>query len=173
MKRLYYLRHGLSHMNKLGVYAGHTDTPLAEEGKQGALEEGKKHKDLQIDIILASPLSRAHETAKLFAQGAGLPESMIQTDELLFERNFGVLENTPWSPEVSKGLVNDNLPEGVERWDDMIARAHKILEQIEHLPVDNVLLVAHGSIGRAIRSILNPEADINAHIPNTELVRWI
>ena len=98
---------------------------------------------------------------------------MIQTDELLLERNFGVLENTPWSPEVSKSLLNDNLPDGVEPWDNMVKRARAILEQIERLPVDNVLLVAHGSIGRAIRSILNPEADINAHIPNTELVRWI
>lgn len=173
MKRLYYIRHGLSEMNVASIFAGPTDTPLTTEGRQAALEEGKKHKGIEIDFIITSPLSRAHDTGLLFAEGAGLPASLIEQNGLLVERNFGVLEGTPWSKEASHSLLSDNLPEGVETWDDMVKRAQKLLDYVERLPVDNVLLVGHGSIGRALRSIVVPEADTHAHLPNSELVRWI
>lgn len=173
MKRLYFIRHGQSELNVLGKFAGMTDTPLTKEGEQGALQAGKDSKDVGIDVILASPLSRAHNTAKLFAKGAGLPESMIQINDLLLERNFGILENTTWTREISSGLMNDNLPEGVEPWDNLVKRAQQLLDYVSSLPVDDVLLVGHGAIGRAIRSILEPDADYRAGIPNTELVRWV
>lgn len=173
MKRLYYIRHGLSEMNVLSVFAGRTDTPLTEEGRRGALQAGKENHGIEIDIIIASPLSRAHQTAQLFAEGAGLPLEIIQTSDLLLERDFGSLENTPWTAEVSRNLFNDNLPEGVETWDTMLARAQQLLDYVNKLPVDNVLLVGHGGIGRALRSLVEPEADTHAGIPNSELVRWI
>lgn len=173
MKRLYYIRHGLSEMNVASIFAGHTDTPLTTEGRAAALEEGKKHKGIEIDLIIASPLSRAHDTAKLFAEGAGIPTALIELNELLIERNFGILEGTPWSATASHSLGSDNLPEGVETWDGMVKRAQQLLDYIERLPVDNVVLAGHGSIGRALRSIVVPEADKHAHLPNSELVRWV
>ena len=171
MKRLYFIRHGLTHMNVRSVFAGVTETDLTDEGREGALKAGKDNKNVPVDLIITSPLRRAHDTAKLFANGAGLPESIIQTNDLLLERNFGSLENTPWSRELSSQLHNDNLPEGVETWDSLVNRAQQLLDYIDKLPVDNVLLVGHGAIGRAIRSILVPEADIHAGIPNAKLVQ--
>lgn len=173
MKRLYYLRHGQSVLNVQGLYAGTLDTPLTKVGKEQALAAGQGAKELDIDLILCSPRSRARQTAELFAEGAGLPASMIQINELLTERDFGVLEGTPYSPEVSHSLMNEDLPEGVESWDSMIVRSRALLDYIEALPVDNIVLVAHGANGRAIRSLVEPTADIHAGIPNSELVRWI
>ena len=126
MKRLYYIRHGQSEMNVLSLFAGRTDTPLTKEGRDGALQAGRNNKGIDIDVIIASPLSRAHDTARLFAEGAGLPEDIIQINELLLERDFGSLENTRWTAEVSRNLFNDNLPDGVETWDVMIARARQL-----------------------------------------------
>lgn len=173
MKRLYYLRHGQSVLNVQGVYAGTLDTPLTKDGEQQALLAGKGAKNLDIDLILCSPRSRAQHTAKLFAEGAGLPDGIIQVNDLLTERDFGILEGTPYSPDVSHNLFNDNLPEGVESWESMVSRSQKLLNYIESLPVDNIVLVAHGANGRAIRSLVEPTADIHAGIPNAELVRWI
>lgn len=173
MKRLYYIRHGQSEMNVLSLFAGRTDTPLTKEGRDGALQAGRNNKGIDIDVIIASPLSRANDTARLFAEGAGLPEDIIQINDLLLERDFGSLENTRWTAEVSRNLFNDNLPDGVETWDVMIARARRLLDYVERLPVDNVLLVGHGGIGRALRSLVEPDADVHAGIPNSELVRWV
>lgn len=173
MKRLYFIRHGLSEMNVKGLFAGSTDTPLTDTGKQGATKAGTDNRGIAIDLIIASPLSRTQETARLFAQGAGLSTDIIESNTLLTERDFGVLEDTPWSPGISYNLINDDLPEGVEPWDTMVKRARQLLDYIEKLPVDNVLLVGHGSIGRAIRSLVEPDADMHAGIPNTELVRWV
>jgi broad specificity phosphatase PhoE len=137
------------------------------------LQKAKKHKGVEIDLIIASPLSRAHNTAELFAEGAQIPAALIELNDLLIERNFGILEGTPWSATASHLLGSDNLPEGVETWDSMVKRAQQLLDYIERLPVDNILLVGHGSIGRTMRSIVVPEADVHAHLPNSELVRWI
>ncbi|MCA9329747.1 phosphoglycerate mutase family protein [Candidatus Saccharibacteria bacterium] len=174
MKRLYYIRHGLSEMNVASVFAGRTDTPLTTEGQQEALQEGRANIGIAIDLIIASPLSRAHDTAKLFAEGAQLPTELIELNELLLERDFGILEGSPWSPANSQGLdTNQPLPKGVEPWDVLRSRAQQLIDHIQRLPVDNILLVGHGSIGRAIRNIIDPKADIHAHIPNSKLIRWI
>lgn len=173
MKRLYYLRHGLSELNVAGKFAGLTNTPLTPAGKRGAHQAGKDNRGIAIDIIVASPLSRAHETAKLFASGAGLTQEIIITNPLLVERNFGSLELTTWTADKSHNLMNDNLPEGVEPWDDMVARAQELLDYAEKLSADSILLVGHGGIGRALRSIVQPDTDIHQGIPNSELVRWI
>ena len=173
MKHLYYIRHGLSEMNKAGLFAGSTDTPLTEEGRIAALAAGKKSKALSIDTIVASPLSRALDTAQLFAEGAELPPEIILTNKLLVERDFGILENTVWAAGISRRLLDDNLPEGVEPWSVLVGRAQKLLEELNDLPSEHVLLVGHGGIGRALRSVVLPDTDVNEMIPNTELIRLI
>lgn len=173
MKRLYYLRHGQSVLNTKGQFAGLTNTKLTKTGEDQAHTAGQKAKGIAIDIIICSPLLRTRETARLFAEGAGLNPSLIKTNALLVERDFGSLEKTKWTPGRSHTLINDNLPDGVEPWNSMLKRGRELLEYLNDLPVDNVLLVGHGSIGRAIRSLVEPTADIHAGIPNAELVRWI
>lgn len=170
MKKLYYLRHGLSELNLAGLFAGSTDTPLTEDGKQQALIAGQEAKHLKIDRIISSPLSRALETAKQFAKGARLSEDIIETENLLRERNFGSLEQTPWSHEVSSSLLNDNLPEGVEKWDDLVDRAKQVIEKVKQMPEEDILLVGHGATGRAIKFALDPNSDWKTGIPNAELV---
>lgn len=160
-------------MNTQSLFAGLTDTPLTDEGRQQARHAGQQAKGLHIDLILSSPLVRAHETAQLFAQSAGLDEELIETESLLLERDFGTLENTPWISSTRIALLNDNLPEGVESWDSLLKRSRELLDKLDRRPEANVLLVAHGSIGRALRSLVDPEIDIHARIPNSELVRWI
>ncbi len=173
MKRLYYLRHGQSVLNTKARFAGLTNTRLTKVGEEQAKTAGQKAKGISIDIIICSPLLRTKETARLFAEGAGLNPSLIKTNALLVERDFGSLEKTKWTAGRSHTLVNDDLPEGVEPWDHMVKRGQELIDFVSDLPVDNVLLVGHGSIGRAIRSIVEPSADIHAGIPNAELVRWI
>ncbi len=160
-------------MNVKARFAGRTNSRLTGMGEAQARLAGEKARNISFDVIICSPLLRAKETARLFAEGAKLNPAIIRANPLLVERDFGSLEKTQWIAGLSHSLIDSNLPEGVEPWSDMVQRAKELLAFVESLPVDNVLLVGHGSIGRAIRSVVEPTADVHAGIPNAELVRWI
>lgn len=168
MKKIFFCRHGLSELNVKGHFAGITDTPLTEEGRKQAKIAGKKAKDLQIDTIASSPLSRAHDTAKIIAKEIGYPEEEIHVSKLLIERDFGPLENKPWSPDLNLDGFSD-----IETDDSLIERAHLGLKWLQSLPGSNILVVSHGAFGRALRSAIRKEKEITKEkLQNAEIVLW-
>lgn len=165
-------------MNTQALYAGMTDTPLTDEGKEQAKKAGQQAKDLGIDLILCSPLSRAHDTAKIIAKEIGYPVDEIEVVPDLVERNFGALEGTKWSKE---SPLKGNVPgttvdiDGIEQIEQILERAAKVIAHTKNHPskAKHILLVAHGAIGRALRYHAVPEADYEEAFPNAELMRWI
>uniref|UniRef100_A0A0G4HZW5 Phosphoglycerate mutase n=1 Tax=Chromera velia CCMP2878 TaxID=1169474 RepID=A0A0G4HZW5_9ALVE len=61
------IRHGKTEFNKLGLFTGWNDVPLAKEGKDEARTAGKVLRDhgVQFDVVYTSWLTRAIETAWL------------------------------------------------------------------------------------------------------------
>lgn len=169
MKKIYFCRHGLSELNITGHIAGSIDTPLANEGRRQAQAAGQKAKDYGIDLIVTSPLSRAKETAEIIAREIGYPVEQIHNSDLLVERHFGELEGKPWSPDLNLDGISD-----IETVDSLIERAHLALEWIESLPGQTVLVVSHGSFGRALRSVLIAEHPFenSEKLPNAEIILW-
>ena len=158
MKKLHYVRHGQSEANKAELWAGITDSPLSAEGVEQAKNAGKKAKsqNLSFDVIVSSPKSRAHNTAKHIAAAIDYPLDKIIINDLFAERDFGILENSPfkdprWTTDQS---IIDNF-EGVESVDKLFERAKKAHEFVLSLPHQRVLVVAHGNFGRAYRDIVN------------------
>jgi uncharacterized phosphatase len=170
MKRLYFVRHGLSEMNVLELFAGSTDTPLTDEGRAQAKKAGKLAKDLHIDYIVCSPLSRAHETAKVIAKEIGYPEHDIHLSSLFVERNYGSMEGKPWSADLNFDGVTD-----FETNDELLARARLALDFVESLEQETVLIVSHGAFGRAMRHhVMEDFPFTNYHkIPNAEIFQMI
>lgn len=175
MKKLYFIRHGLSEMNKSGHFAGRSDTPLAEEGRYQAKQAGQKAKDLKIDLIVSSPLSRAKETAEIIAGEIGYPADKIELSKLLLERDWGDLEGKPH-------VTIDDLDEvpNAESWTDLLNRAEKALRFLESKEAENILVVSHGTFGRALRShileeepFINKTSDASIRLPNGEIICWI
>lgn len=170
MKRLYFIRHGLSEMNLQGVFAGLTNTPLTDEGRTQAKAAGKKAKALSIDHIVCSPLDRAHETARIIAKEIGYPQNDIELNSLLIERDFGSLEGQPWSLDVNVDGFTD-----VETSGSLLSRARLALDFLESLEYDNILVVSHGALGRAIRHhVLSEFPFSHPHrIPNAEIIQLV
>ncbi len=83
------LRHGQTDWNVEARLQGSTDIPLNDTGRQQARAAAAFFKDRGLTKIIASPLSRAHETARLVGEQLGL-EPVI--DARLIERNFGQFE---------------------------------------------------------------------------------
>ena len=63
--KLVMMRHGQSLWNKMNLFTGWVDIPLSSEGIQEALEGGKKIAHIPFEVIFASTLIRAIDTATL------------------------------------------------------------------------------------------------------------
>lgn len=85
----YVLRHGQTDWNVQMRLQGSTDIPLNETGRAQAHVAAKILADEGITKIIASPLSRALETAQIVGAASGI-EPVI--DGRLIERNFGLFE---------------------------------------------------------------------------------
>lgn len=83
------LRHGQTDWNAEARLQGSTDIPLNDIGRQQARTAAAFFADKGITRIIASPLSRALETARIVGEQLGL-EPVI--DARLIERNFGLFE---------------------------------------------------------------------------------
>ena len=87
--KLYVARHGETEWNRLNKVCGRTDSPLTDKGLQQAQLLAERLDSCSIDVIIASPLSRAQETARAVAERKHLP---VLTDERLIEQDYGVYE---------------------------------------------------------------------------------
>jgi uncharacterized phosphatase len=167
MKKLYFVRHGLSTDNKKGVYSGLSNPALTPEGVTQSIAAGKQAKKLNIDLVVSSPYIRAHETAKLISRHANYPLEKILLNELLIERNLGIMEGHPYFP----GKIHDQI-EGVESTSDVIKRAQEAIDWLHSLPANNILIVSHGSFGRGIRTVINPKISFS-ELPSLENAKII
>jgi uncharacterized phosphatase len=141
-------------MNVAGIFAGTSETNLTEKGKKQAKAAGKKlqnHID-RIDLIISSPLSRTLHTARIVADGIGYPKDKIQKHDLLIERNYGILDGKHHYLFFQDGKTHKDLDkvEGIETILDLQNRAEEALKYLESLPHDNILVVSHGTFGRAL-----------------------
>lgn len=172
MKHLYFMRHGLSVSNMRGLLSGRDDTPLAKEGIKQCEAAAKQISKLNIDAIVSSPMQRAMESAKIIAEAIGYPEDKIIVSELFMEREFGPLEGADYRHYRHQNLDNS---EGVEHSSSIIKRAEQGLELLKGIPADNILVVSHGSLGRALRHVTNPDIDFHhsAGFNNAEVVQLL
>lgn len=175
MKKLYFVRHGESEANAKGLFAGHWDVPLTNKGRSQAEIEGQQAKGLNIGCIVSSPLLRAKETAEIIADAIGYPRGKIVYSDLFMERDYGELKGRPWDDV--DGIDFDKIP-GIEATERLVKRAKEAVNFLREIKADNVLLVGHGTSGRAIRDqILKQTGDIEVpiedEIPNSKIVEWI
>jgi len=87
------VRHGQTEYNKLGIFTGWDDAPLAQEGRSGASRAGQllKLHGIELDIVYTSWLSRAIETAWLILDELDQLWLPIVKSWRLNERMYGQL----------------------------------------------------------------------------------
>ena len=84
------IRHGETEANKLGIIQGQTNTQLDAVGKAQAAAAAWRLRHEKFDLMLASDLDRAMDTAQAILQyHPGLP---LQKEPLLREWNLGILQ---------------------------------------------------------------------------------
>ncbi|MFC0522902.1 histidine phosphatase family protein [Pontibacillus salicampi] len=146
------VRHGETDWNRAKRLQGQEDIPLNELGRRQAKECGAFLKNDQWDAIVASPLSRAKETAYIIEHY--LPEDKeIVMMEHFKERAFGKGSGLTHE-EINAQFPDRNYP-GMESFEDFQHRIFEGLHSIQHhFPSKKVLLVAHGAVINCILSVL-------------------
>jgi broad specificity phosphatase PhoE len=141
------VRHGETEWSRSGQHTSRTDLPLLDDGVQVAEALGRRLEGHSFALILASPMTRARETARL----AGLGDELEITEELQ-EVGYGDYEGrTTADIRVERpgwDLWVDGAPGG-EPLADAAARADRVIARAEAAGGD-VALFAHGHILRII-----------------------
>ncbi len=152
----WFLRHGETDWNAKNLSQGNIDIALNPTGLAQAREAAPKLRNRGITTILASPLSRAHDTARIVGEVLGLP---VALDEELREVSFGVKEGEPMADWFQTWVDGDFTPEGAESFAALRARALRVINRCLAQPAP-VLVVAHGALFRALRAEMGLEPNI-------------
>jgi broad specificity phosphatase PhoE len=146
--RVALIRHGITAWNRAGRIQGRSDVPLCEEGR-AQVRSWRLPEDLEGARLIASPLGRARETARLLT-GREPP-----TDARLMEMDWGAFEGrrlselraedrAGFAANEARGL--DFRPPGGESPREVAARLAALLAELTEGPV---VLVAHRGVLRA------------------------
>ena len=164
MITLYLIRHGETLWNRKKMYQGTTDVALSEKGLLQAKLTAERFKDVTLDGVYSSPLSRARTTAEGIAKARGLS---VVTDERLSEISFGEWEGKNFEeiearwPGMMETMFHDpeamRLPGGetfAQARDRTVAAAEDIFSKGDG---KSYVIASHGA---AIRTLLCGLLDI-------------
>ena len=154
--RLIVWRHGNTDWNAGNRVQGQTDVPLNDLGRQQAVDAAELLVRLRPDVLVASDLRRAADTAAALAALTGLS---VTYDERLRERYFGVWEGRTMT-EVAETRPQEHalwtagadvIGGDIETLDDLGKRVADALQSAADLvPAGGTVVVAtHGAAARS------------------------
>ncbi len=157
--RLTLLRHGTTTWNELRLIQGQCDeSQLTTTGREQIRAVAAELARRDPDLIVASDLARAWESAQIVAATLGLEPV---ADARLRERGFGTYEGRPLDdlgPRLSgvdEGRIIDvdARPPLGESLAEVRARLANFLEDLEDRSTSRPLLVTHGGTIRVMRAL--------------------
>ena len=160
-----FLRHGESIGNAQSRWQGQSDYALTDKGRRqaSAVAERWKSEGVKFDLVIASPLVRAKETAEIIASAL---DAKIEIDPILLERNIGEMEGLtadevrkrPQPPYVTP---YDSIGgEGEGDW-ALFLRAGQALHDLVRRSPGSYLIVSHGGL---LNQLMNAIIGIAPHV---------
>ncbi|MCU0330664.1 MAG: 2,3-diphosphoglycerate-dependent phosphoglycerate mutase [Candidatus Kapabacteria bacterium] len=174
------LRHGESQWNLENRFTGWVDVDLSPRGEREARAAGVVLRDIPIDVVFTSALTRAQRTARIALDAAGKLECPTHQSAKLNERHYGDLQGLN-KAETAQRYGDEQVriwrrsydvpPPNGESLKDTRDRVLPYFE--EHVvPLlkagSNVLVVAHGNSLRALIMALEdltPEQILARELP--------
>jgi broad specificity phosphatase PhoE len=123
-----YETHSTSLDNERGIATGWLGGELSAQGREQARELGQRRRHDSIDVVFASDLNRAVETAQIAFAETGIP---VRFDWRLRECNYGSMNGMPRSRlDTERGLRLDEPFPGGESWLQAITRVRGFLDEL-------------------------------------------
>lgn len=156
MKQIYLARHGESEGNASGRWHGYGGS-LTELGRKQAHFLGKRFAALPIEVLIASPVLRAKETAEAIAAETSL--SIVYSDLFVEHRTPETLHGKEHHGNEARAILSA-LAEHVDdpKWHygdeenlhELLERARSALAYLAARPEHNLGVVTHGNFLRAM-----------------------
>ena len=169
---IYLCRHGQTEFNAIGRRQGQVDSNLTAMGQAQASAMGRRLASLNLPDfrIYASPLGRAHHSARLIAAELGNPE--ITLDPRLKEIGMGSwdgktdLEIDTAHPGLRASVPPEawwfHSPDG-ETYTIFAARLAAALHDLQSDPIPVKIIVAHAVVSRVIRAQWAGLSELESH----------
>lgn len=149
---LYLVRHGVTEWNLAHRYQGSSDIPLSPRGIEQAELLGESIAPLEVDRVVASPLTRARQTAQI-AYGKRSPEILDELQEFSFGAWEGMTEQ-----EIAERYPDSfaafnryedgfRFPEG-DPIDTFIARMDRLIPMLTGAGDESLLAFTHSGVIR-------------------------
>lgn len=150
---VYLARHGQTELNELDVLRGLLDPPLDQVGRRQAARLGLALTPRNPTSVVASPLTRAVQTALPTAEALGIE---VETDQHFLDRDYG-----PWTGHLRQevlaqwGSVED--APGVEARDALGRRAMDGMTALaQQHPGATIMVVSHDAVNRELLVRIDP-----------------
>ena len=151
--QLVYETHSTSVDNEVGIATGWLGGELSETGREQARRLGERRRNDGLDLVVASDLNRAIETARIAFDGSGIP---VTLDWRLRECDYGSMSGMPRArlDTERRGRLDEPFPGG-ESWRQAVARVASALDEIARKRSgQRVLLIGHVATRWALDSTL-------------------
>ncbi|MFN3546907.1 MAG: histidine phosphatase family protein [Mesorhizobium sp.] len=187
---LFLVRHGRTAWNEEGRFQGLTDLPLSPAGRADAEANAKRLARHLASVgmghapvrLVSSPLARCLETARILAGPLGLPETQVDTDELLVEAGFGHWEGLT-THEVKARFPDERRARKADRWNfaPVGGRSYADLQARMKLFTHNLatdalpIVVTHSGNLRVMMGMLlglGRDETLRRAIPHDRVFRW-
>jgi probable phosphoglycerate mutase len=147
-RQIWLVRHGETAWAKSGRHTGRTDIPLTDVGRHQATTLAERLAGHRFALVLASPRSRALDTARL----AGFPDAQIDPD--LGEWDYGAFEGRTTAEirtEIPDWSIWTGPWQGGEAVEDVGLRADRVIQRcLDPLVDGDAVLFAHGHLLRVL-----------------------
>lgn len=158
----YFIRHGRTQWNEQGLMQGHGDSPLTEQGIQGAKKAGTALQQIPFTAAYSSVLKRTIDTAEHIIGGRDIP---LFQHKGLNEQYFGTWEGQwvePLREQLEfKQMISDPAnykaeSNGGETFEQLAKRVMNALHDIIKIhDSGNILIVSHGHTLRLLLALLD------------------
>ncbi len=157
-RRVIVLRHGQTTYNAAGIWQGHLDAPLSEVGRQQASDAAAALSAYRFDVIYASDLARAAETAKALGEAVGMApiyDARLREIDIGEWSGMTTEQVTAQFPDEQEAIARgEDLRRGRtgESVTDVADRVDPFLDDVlARLPAGATMaVVSHGVTGRAL-----------------------
>jgi broad specificity phosphatase PhoE len=142
--------HSTSEDNEAGIATGWLGGALSSTGRLQAAELGRRRRGDGIELVVASDLNRAVETAQIAFGGSGIP---VRLDWRLRECDYGAWNGMPREQleEERERRVDEPFPGG-ESWRQAVARVDGALGELSG---GRVVVIGHVATRWALERRVN------------------
>lgn len=161
MTTIYFTRHGETEWNRQYRFQGSKNSELTEKGILAAELLAERIEDLDLDIIISSPLKRAYHTAEIVRGNKNVD---IIKAEGFMEINLGDFEGMLYddiklnSNELIKKIEEDPLNNSYPNGENLMGFYNRVektfINIMENYKNKNTLIVAHGGTLKCIESYI-------------------